>query len=318
MIRETTSDYHIQIDGPNECCPASLDPEDHHTHVDDDTFLCCPVPTGSHLSGVFLSDRLTRLDDFARKNFNMALLCLVYTGINIVCTIINAMSQDFRDSHEFAFHMLEFWATFFFSVVQVYALIFSPRSLGSIYKNPNLLKVIIFFNVAATFVPSALVAFSLESFEVLSHEMEYINELTMSFVDLVLIAAMLSRTKDRPVDSPWFTLVATLVATAVAIIQLGIYNFLGGYLDPPGPGEQVAHFFEFAFEIISALISFSFCMDNKLMCDEKMRQLLKIQNTVVHSHNGHNHTHHAKVPRSQKPHKVSRCHFLKRTLLNLE
>ena len=40
-------------------------------------------------------------------------------------------------------------------------------------------------------MPSVLITFDIEHFEILSHELEYGNELTMSFVDLVILASLL-------------------------------------------------------------------------------------------------------------------------------
>jgi len=71
------------------------------------------------------------------------------------------------------------------------------------------------------------------------------------------------------------TLLTAVFALMVAAIQLSIYSLLDG--PKGGPGERVAHFFEFSFEILSAFITFSFCMDNKALCDRETQQLLSSQ-----------------------------------------
>lgn len=97
----------------------------------------------------------------------------------------------------------------------------------------------------------------------------------MSFVDVVLLAAVSRRLQGR-----WFAVLATLAALAIACVQLVVYNVWDG--PSGGEGEQIAHYFEFAFEIISALISFSFCMDNKFLCDSKIREALSKQAPEEH------------------------------------
>merc|ERR1712032_130914 len=147
----------------------------------------------------------------------------------------------------------------------------SPRSLGAVYSNPLILKAVVFCNVVATFISALLVSVSLESFEGLAHELEYTNEITMAFVDVVLLAVV-AKQAGFSLRGAGSTLLTTVVALVVAVAQLSIYNLWDG--PSGGSGERVAHFFEFSFEILSAFISFSFCMDNKVLCDRKIRQLV--------------------------------------------
>eukprot|EP00931_Biecheleriopsis_adriatica_P056927 TRINITY_DN33767_c0_g1_i1.p1 TRINITY_DN33767_c0_g1~~TRINITY_DN33767_c0_g1_i1.p1 ORF type:complete len:269 (+),score=36.09 TRINITY_DN33767_c0_g1_i1:100-906(+) len=248
---------------------------DYHVHIDDDTFMCCPLPKDHNVRGVVLAHRLDRLQDLAKKNFNLSILCLVYIAVNFVCLGINFCGQYYGyldiGSHDLVFHLIEFWATFAFSVIQVYSLVYSPRSLGSVYSNTFLLKLVIFFNVVATFSSALLVAVSLEWFEVPSHEIEYMNEITMGFLDVVLLAVV-AKQYGHVVDTRCAT---SAVALAVAAIQLFVYN----YWDGPhgGVGEPAAHYFEFIFEILSAGVSFCFCMDNKFLCDRSINKLLDDQ-----------------------------------------
>ncbi|CAK0841683.1 unnamed protein product, partial [Prorocentrum cordatum] len=231
--------------------PAAMDTTDvlgdYHEHIDDDAFLCCPVPHNSSVAGVIMKNRLDRLHNLSVKNLHLSIVCMMYIGVNVVCITLNSMSEEGREANELVFHLLEFWATFVFSVVQVYSLTFSPRSLGAVYSNPLVLKLVVFFNVVATFISALLVTVSLESFEAPSHELEYFNEITMAFVDVVLFAVVVRQAGNCS------TLLTTLVALVVAVVQLLIYNLLDG--PGGGFGEQLAHFFEFAFEISSAFIS---------------------------------------------------------------
>merc|ERR1719253_1426885 len=99
----------------------------------------------------------------------------------------------------------------------------------------------------------------------------------MAFVDVVLLGVV-GKHAGLNLDSKFFLLITTVSALVIAVVQLSIYNMLDG--PSGGPGERIAHYFEFSFEILSALISFSFCMDNKLLCDRKIRQILVSQQTT--------------------------------------
>lgn len=93
-------------------------------------------------------------------------------------------------------------------------------------------------------------------FEIISHEIEYLNELTMSFVDLVLLWSLC--------QFQGTSVVMAGIASAVALIQLAVYNGMGRTDDGDMVGEVAAHYLEFTFGIISSLIAFWFCMDNKV------------------------------------------------------
>ena len=157
---------------------------------------------------------------------------------NLVCLVMNYMGQEWLgiDNREHIFHLIEFWATFTFSCVQVYSLVYSPRSVGAIYRNPFVLKTVIFLNVASTFGSALLVTVSLETFEVLSHEVEYANEITMAFVDVVLLGVV-ARQAGYNIEGAWFNLLAAVFTLVVAVLQLGIYNMLDG--PHGGRGERV-------------------------------------------------------------------------------
>jgi hypothetical protein len=101
---------------------------------------------------------------------------------------------------------------------------------------------------------------------VLAHEVEYSNEITMSFVDLVLLVSLIKQSKYADTGSMTSVVMAG-IATTIAVVQIGIYNGLGVTAAGHLKGERLAHYCEFLFEILSALIVFWFCVDNKVRCD---------------------------------------------------
>ncbi|CAE7325185.1 CSN8 [Symbiodinium sp. CCMP2456] len=237
-------------------------------HTDKINSLNWNMARTSRMEEVMMTEMLHRLRSMSRTNLHLAICSLVYVGINICTTILNSMDLQFREEHEQFFHFTEFWATFCFALIQVYALVGCPRDFEDIFSRSKLVKLIMALNVVSTVVPAVLITASLERFEVIAHEIEYVNEITMALVDFVFLYSMAKKAKLLLDESMLFNLVVTGISMAIAIMQLCIYNGL-----PGAQGEQLAHYFEFAFESFSGLISFVFCMDCKFECDQALLEL---------------------------------------------
>jgi len=224
------------------------------------------------------------------SNFSLAILSLGYIGINVVLIFLNALNRNDdacedpgsvyiarcgSPASDFLFHTLEFTGTFFFAVLQAFALLYTPKSLVKVYDNPLMLKCVLFFAIVVSIVPTLLIWINIPRFEVLAHEIEYVNELTMSFVDLALLMSLVKQT-DRtatPGEGISGMFMATL-AVLVAVVQITIYNGMGVTADGGRLGEKPAHYCEFTFEIISALITFWFCLDNKFVADREIDEIM--------------------------------------------
>ena len=71
------------------------------------------------------------------------------------------------------------------------------------------------------------------------------------------------------------TCITTAIALLVAIVQLGVYNLMGYDEERQDMvGEPLGHLLEFSFEIISSIIAFWFCMDNKFVADKEIGLIL--------------------------------------------
>jgi len=242
---------------------------------------------------VILLYRLETLRTMSAGNFYLAVLALTYFGVNVVMMLFNFLDKndedcgDVDDIHiarcgspvsDYVFHVLEFTATFVFSLVQAIALLYTPKTQLMIYDRPLALKVVLFFAIAISFIPMLLITCNLALFEVLAHEIEYGNEITMSFVDLVFLASLVRQsstvasTKGAKVLMRRFG--PSAVATAVAVVQLAVYNGMGDKPDGGKKGETLAHYLEFSFEIISAAITFWFTVDNKVVADKEIDEIM--------------------------------------------
>lgn len=246
-------------------------------------------------TNVLLTYRLQEMRDSEYLNFMLALLCLCYCAINAMLIYINYCNSHTPPNEEppvsdYTYHLIEFWGTFGFALIECASLVIStPKSLLQIYYNPIVLKLLLFFNIVATLVPALMVTLNLEVFEITSHNIEYMNELTMTFVDMVLFFSLFEGKDNEGNGKRNSTFVsqedenriqyrnkviATVVSGVVAVFQLAVYNGMGKTDNGDMVGEVPAHYLEFVFEIISSMIAFWFCMDNKFVAAKEIGLIL--------------------------------------------
>ena len=177
---------------------------------------------------------------------------------------------------------MEFWGTFFFGITELFAITQTPKHLVSTVQNPRLLKAILFANVIMTFIPAVMVTINLNVFEIISHEIEYCSEITMSFLELAILKSIYDRNrgtetfsyfhdKDNSLNS---SMTLATIALCISLIQLGIYNGMGRTNTGGMAGEVMAHHFEFFFETVSSLITCWFAMENMLVAEEELRAIM--------------------------------------------
>mmetsp|Transcript_1421 Transcript_1421/g.2378 ORF Transcript_1421/g.2378 Transcript_1421/m.2378 type:complete len:360 (+) Transcript_1421:51-1130(+) len=230
--------------------------------------------------------RANELASMSRVNTALAFLSVLYIAVQVICIILNSYDNDCDPSKDQScdpattppvFHLLEFWATFMFNTVDLLAISYSPKKLSNQYEHPNLLKLLVLFNIGLSFCSSLLVSINLEKFEVLAHEFEYLNELTITLFDITIFLALLrgrSHEVNRQSDAKRVSLIGLLAVGCIAVLQLGVYNLCGWTADGDSNGEQAAHYLEFTFGIVSAGITFWFTMDNRISADKRLRALM--------------------------------------------
>jgi len=116
-----------------------------------------------------------------------------------------------------------------------------------------------------------------------SHEIEYVNEVCVAFIDFLLLRGLLPAlrpaSEDRAeYDALWDKIGGVFIFCAFlfALVQLVIYNTLSN-------GEQDSHWMEFVFGIVAGIISFWFCMDNKFISENRVEALICGCNTGHHA-----------------------------------
>ena len=248
-------------------------------------------------SNVLVQYTLQDLDRRAESNFWLGIVCLAVCAINMVLLFLN-WSLHHADpaphvSHK-TFHLLEFWTSNVYAIAEAFALVTSPKTMLHIYSKPNLLKLLLFFNVVNSLVPALLITLDLKYFETTAHELEFFNSFTLSFITMILLASLLKPppppplppssslqddhdnqnhnkrsnrsvpttvTANRDVSS----IVMGIVACGVAATNFIVYN--AGH-------TEIAHCLEFTFNMVISLITFWFCMDNRFVAQMEIGQIL--------------------------------------------
>ncbi|CAB9511879.1 expressed unknown protein [Seminavis robusta] len=232
-------------------------------------------------SNVLLQYTLQDLDRRAECNFWLGLICLGVCAVNVVLVYLNYVLKHAHPppqvSHR-TFHLLEFWTSCIYAIAETFALVMSPKTMLHIYKKPNLLKLLLFFNVVNSMVPALLMTLDFEYFEKLCHELEFINSFTLSFITMILLASLLHLEEQPPngvvaavqnntsdTQSDTSSIVMVLIACLVAACNFIVYN---------AHYTAAAHYLEFGFQIFVSLITFWFCMDNRFVAQMEIGQIL--------------------------------------------
>jgi hypothetical protein len=247
-------------------------------------------------------------------NIFLAVCALMYFAVQIVCFIINQFEnecygvEDLKtagatlDTEQLelveecegktaawadkSFHMLEFWATFLFNIVDILALLFSPKNLQTVFCSPTLLKLLVFMNICTSLISAMIITINMPLFEVWSHEIEYLDEVMLATVDIIILFSLIRKVRGGGTQKQKCDVasnaVIVIVALAVALAQFCIFNFMGweyeeGESFPHGEpkGEKSSHDLEFLFGCISSFITFWFTMDNALEADTKIKALYR-------------------------------------------
>eukprot|EP00538_Stauroneis_constricta_P004749 CAMPEP_0119554674 /NCGR_PEP_ID=MMETSP1352-20130426/7083_1 /TAXON_ID=265584 /ORGANISM="Stauroneis constricta, Strain CCMP1120" /LENGTH=450 /DNA_ID=CAMNT_0007601289 /DNA_START=172 /DNA_END=1524 /DNA_ORIENTATION=+ len=260
-------------------------------------------PNMNSTTNILVHFQLADLSGRSKTNLYLALVCLVVCAINMVLLLLNylmhhppffgdASSSKRPDVSHRTFHMIEFWTVFVYSIADAGALVTSPKTMLNIYSKPLVLKLLLFCNIVASLVPAVLITLDTDYFERLAHELEYINEFTLSFIMLILLTSLLrqpeqvdnvsyggeddvgSSNNDGGVASSTNTtttsydpssIIMGASACATAVTTFAVYNF---------SKEEYAHYWEFAFNILTSLVTFWFCMDNRFVAEMEIGQIL--------------------------------------------
>lgn len=249
-----------------------------------------------HETNVLVLARLNVLGRLADINLLLALSSILYFAVSVVLLIVTVCQMNATDGVHIvdseAFHMIDFGSNFVFSITEVLTLVYSPERR---FTAPILLRILMFFSVNSTFVGALLIALNRSAFEVLAHNIDYINDFTVATVDSILVSTVVRSPASHPgqLMSPrrskgpcdgygkQIAMVATLVPVSMSFAQVLVYNFFGVDFRGHLLGERPAHVLEFIFDGVGAVINFWFCLDSKMLAEELTRQIMIAPDELV-------------------------------------
>ena len=243
-----------------------------------------------HETNVLVLARLNVLNRLADINLMLALAAICCFAIKMVLLFIVWPTQPEHLIDGDTFHKYDFGSTFFFSIIEVLILLYSPERR---FTNPVLLRFLMFFSVCSTFCALLLIVLNKAAFEVFAHNIDYINDFAIALVDSLLVSTvvrlpayhpgrdMAARGKLCDNFGKHIAVAATFVPLTLSFGQVIIYNFTG--VDARGHllGERPAHVLEFVFDGVGAAISFWFCLDSKNLVEGLTRQIMIAPDDVV-------------------------------------
>jgi hypothetical protein len=216
--------------------------------------------------GAYLED----LRYLSRINLEAAVSSLVYLGLMVVCLILNTIRMynyytgGDEGVFEYPLHFVEFWATFFFSLVMTRVMMTctSPNLLPLMAQMSVTIRAITLLNIATALVPAVLISINLPYFELPAHNIEYTNTLILTLINIFLLFGN-TENGARPSLS-WCKTTIVAIGLLAGALQLVLYNAL-----PDPLGEMYGHLVEFPLEIVSAAMAYRFAMETKAKADEQ-------------------------------------------------
>eukprot|EP01102_Stenamoeba_stenopodia_P013794 TRINITY_DN4520_c0_g5_i1.p1 TRINITY_DN4520_c0_g5~~TRINITY_DN4520_c0_g5_i1.p1 ORF type:complete len:226 (+),score=48.89 TRINITY_DN4520_c0_g5_i1:147-824(+) len=188
-----------------------------------------------------------------RTNYILYMIALsIYFGANLTLVILNSKSDEFLEKIDRKFHLMEFWTTSVFTILEFFL-------LASIETEGMLAFGVAVLNIIMTFVASVLVTMDTEEFEVTAHYFEYTAQVLIIPLDFVFILneipnapskwQKIKKIFKREVSLKLMGLIVFTLAVTLASIVLLIV-----YVISPDRFDKFSHYMEAVIETANAAV----------------------------------------------------------------
>jgi len=183
---------------------------------------------------------------------------LLYLGLNGTLLIANSFDQEFIEEHyELPMHYLSFWGVFLFTVVEAILLI----STGVVRWENKGQSIIILSDVCMSFFSALLYTLDPEVFEVPSHYVEYVVQISITCVNLIFINQSLRISLDSKHTESIAIQMNRWLESGSSFVALFLSFFLYSNLIPVKMGnERSAHFCEFINEMVNGIFALKYAI----------------------------------------------------------
>lgn len=176
----------------------------------------------------------------------------VFIAINVGMLVINSSDTDFIETVLLPFHLIEFWAVFFFTLLDLAIIYSKGMSSGNTFKDV-IFAIISILNIVLTFIPAMMVSIALEHFEDQAHWIEYSAQIPIICVDLIFFSK--PKKGEDHYAQKLFRFLFVIFLLIGSIVQLILFSHVADYNK-----EVYAHYCEFTLEGLNACVALYFCI----------------------------------------------------------
>jgi hypothetical protein len=208
----------------------------------------------------------------------LSILCVVFLGMNITCWILSYMNNDAEVRVPFIT-----FGCFAFVLVKILALQYSPKWFEGYFAGDVMTRCCVLLAVCLSTISTCLVFIDHQAFERPVHIVLCLNESSYLAFDMGILVSMSEYLRNTPQCKRW------IVIFAIAVILCGAQLWLYLPLDTTAPDYQQrlkpSIDMAYVLQIISALITFSFCWDNKTTSEMELTKIISEKRGGLSGHN---------------------------------
>jgi len=187
-----------------------------------------------------------------RTNYILYMIALaIYFGANLSLVVLNSKDDEFLEKIDRKFHLLEFWTTSVFTLLEFFL-------LASIEYEGFLAFGTAVLNIILTFVAAILVTIETEEFEVTAHYFEYTAQVLIVPMDFIFILNEIQGadvwSKVKKIFKLEVNIKLVLLTVFTIAILLASIVLLVVYVIDPDRFDKFSHYMEAVIETANAAV----------------------------------------------------------------